>query len=70
VAPVLQVVRQQVEDVLEEYKESQPEFKDMVTPIDKPEAFFLLNQNSREPVTEPDEMIPLWKILHLTSRNV
>ena len=54
-----------VEDVLEEYRESQPEFKDMVTPIDKPEAFFFLNQNSREPVTEPDEMVPLWKILHL-----
>jgi hypothetical protein len=23
-----------------------------------------LNQNSREPVTEPDELLPLWKILH------
>lgn len=54
-----------VEDVLEEYKESQPEFKDMEAPIDKPGAFFFLNQNSREPVTEPDEMVPLWKILHL-----
>jgi len=54
-----------VEDVLEEYQESQPEFKDMQAPIDKQGAEFFLNQNSREPVTEPDEMVPLWKILHL-----
>ncbi|MFT5726453.1 MAG: ferredoxin [Desulforhopalus sp.] len=54
-----------VEDVLEEYKESQPEFKDMEAPIDKEGAYFFLNQNSREPVTEPDEMVPLWKILDL-----
>ena len=24
-----------------------------------------MNQNSREPVTEPDELIPLWKLLHV-----
>jgi len=54
-----------VEDVLEEYQESQPEFADMQAPIDKVGAEFILNQNSREPVTEPDEMVPLWKILHL-----
>ncbi len=53
-----------VEDVLEEYQESQPEFADMQAPIDKPGAEFVINQNSREPVTEPDEMVPLWKILH------
>lgn len=53
-----------VEDVLEEYRESQPEFKDMQAPIDKKGAQFFLNQNSREPVTEPDELVPLWKILH------
>jgi ferredoxin len=53
-----------VEDVLEEYQEAQPEFKDMRAPIDKQGAEFFLNQNSREPVTEPDEMVPLWKILH------
>jgi ferredoxin len=53
-----------VEDVLEEYKEAQPEFKDMEAPIDKAGAKFFLNQNSREPVTEPDELLPLWKILH------
>jgi hypothetical protein len=54
-----------VEDVLAEYQEAQPEFKDMEAPIDKEGAFFFVNQNSREPVTEPDEMVPLWKILHL-----
>jgi hypothetical protein len=54
-----------VQDVLEEYREAQPEFADMEAPIDKEGAEFFLNQNSREPVTEPDEMVPLWKILHL-----
>ena len=54
-----------VQDVLEEYRESQPEFAEMEAPVDKEGAFFFLNQNSREPVTEPDEMVPLWKILHL-----
>ncbi|OEU61113.1 MAG: (4Fe-4S)-binding protein [Desulfobacterales bacterium S5133MH16] len=58
-----------VEDVLEEYQEAQPEFKDMQAPIDKKGAEFFLNQNSREPVTEPDEMPPLWKILHLVGAD-
>jgi ferredoxin len=58
-----------VEDVLEEYQEAQPEFKNMQAPIDKQGAEFFLNQNSREPVTEPDEMPPLWKILHLVEAN-
>jgi len=53
-----------VNDVLEEYQESQPEFAEMQAPIDKMGAEFFLNQNSREPVTEPDELLPLWKILH------
>ena len=54
-----------VEDVLAEYQEAQPEFKAMQAPIDKQGAEFFLNQNSREPVTEPDEMVPLWKILDI-----
>jgi len=58
-----------VEDVLEEYREAQPEFKDMEAPVDKHGAEFFLNQNSREPVTEPDEMVPLWKILHLAGAD-
>jgi ferredoxin len=58
-----------VEDVLEEYREAQPEFADMKAPINKMGATFFLNQNSREPVTEPDEMVPLWKILHLAGAD-
>jgi ferredoxin len=58
-----------VEDVLEEYQEAQPEFKEMQAPIDKQGAEFFLNQNSREPVTEPDELLPLWKILHLVGAD-
>ena len=54
-----------VEDVLAEYQEAQPEFAAMQAPIDKQGAEFFINQNSREPMTEPDEMVPLWKILHL-----
>ncbi len=53
-----------VEDVLEEYREAQPEFLEMLAPVNKQGAYYFLNQNSREPVTEPDEMVPLWKILH------
>ena len=53
-----------VEDVLAEYQEAQPEFAEMEAPVNKQGAEFFLNQNAREPVTEPDEMVPLWKILH------
>ena len=53
-----------VEDVLEEVRETQPGFEPLEAPMDKQGAYFFLNQNSREPVTEPDEMVPLWKILN------
>jgi hypothetical protein len=53
-----------VEDVLEEVRETQPGWEELQAPMDKAGAMFCLNQNSREPVTEPDEMVPLWKILH------
>lgn len=58
-----------VQDVLEEVREDQPRFKDMQAPIDKAGATFFLNQNSREPVTEPDEMVPLWKIMHMAGAD-
>jgi Fe-S oxidoreductase len=58
-----------VEDVAEEVRENQPGWEDLQAPIDKQGAHFFLSQNSREPVTEPDEMIPLWKILHLAGVN-
>jgi Fe-S oxidoreductase len=53
-----------VEDVAQEVRDMQPGFEELQAPMDKEGAFFFLNQNSREPVTEPDEMIPLWKILN------
>jgi ferredoxin len=58
-----------VEDVLAQYREEQPEFEKMVAPIDKVGAEFFLNQNSREPMTEADEMVPLWKILYLAGAD-
>lgn len=58
-----------VEDVLEEYQESQPEFAQMAADVNREGAYYFLNQNSREPVTEPDEMVPLWKIMHLAGAD-
>lgn len=52
-----------VNDVLEEVHDTQEGQEKLVAPIDKKGAKFFLNQNSREPVMEPDEMVPLWKIL-------
>ena len=58
-----------VEDVAEEIRENEPQFKEMSVTVDRPGAFMAINQNSREPVTEPDEMGPLWKILHLVGAD-
>jgi Fe-S oxidoreductase len=33
--------------------------------VDKKGAYYFLSQNSREPGIEPEEMAPLWKILHI-----
>lgn len=52
-----------VQDLAEECRE-QEGFEDLQVHIDKKGAYFALNQNSREPVTEPDELLPFWKILH------
>jgi Fe-S oxidoreductase len=53
-----------VGDVLEEVRENEPEWKDLQAPIDKKGATYYLNQNAKEPTVEPEEMVPLWKILH------
>jgi len=53
-----------VEDVAEEVRDTQPGWEELQAPMDRENARFFLNQNSREPITEPEEMIPLWKILH------
>ncbi len=52
-----------VEDVLAEVQEKQTGMENLTAPLNKVGAFYFLNQNSREPVTEPEEMPPLWKIL-------
>lgn len=62
-----------VEDVLKDAREAartearrdRPDFRHLRAPVDRSGAWYFLNQNSREPVTEPEEMPPLWKILHL-----
>lgn len=53
-----------VNDVLEEIHQTEPEWTDLRAPIDKTEAEYYLNQNAKEPTVEPEEMVPLWKILH------
>ncbi len=58
-----------VEDVAEEVRDTQPGFENLQAPMDKKGAHFFLNQNSREPVTEPDEMVPMWKILDLVGAD-
>ena len=50
-------------------EKTQPGFEDLQAPMDKAGSEFFLNQNSREPVTEPDELSPLWKILHLVGAD-
>jgi len=58
-----------VKDVLEEVRESQPGHENLEAPMNKQGAYYFLNQNSREPVTEPDEMVPLWKILDMVGAD-
>ena len=58
-----------VEDVAEEIREDHPGFEDLEVTVDRVGATMVLNQNSREPVTEPEELGPLWKILHLVGAD-
>lgn len=58
-----------VDDVLQEVRTTQPGFEQLQAPMDKRGAHFFVNQNSREPMSEPDEMVPLWKILHLVGAD-
>jgi heterodisulfide reductase subunit C len=51
-------------DVAEEIREGHPGFEELQVSVDRVGANMVLNQNSREPVTEPEEMGPLWKVLH------
>ncbi len=58
-----------VEDGVDDVRETQQGFEELDVPIDKKGAAFFLNQNSTMPLTEPMEMAPLWKILHLAGAS-
>ena len=42
--------------------DTDPRFKNIHAPFDKKGVDFVINQNSREPAVEPEELRPLWKI--------
>jgi heterodisulfide reductase subunit C len=56
-------------DMAEEIRDEHPGFETLQVSVDREGANMVLNQNSREPVTEPEEMGPLWKILHTVSAD-
>lgn len=58
-----------VNDVLEEVQANQPNQEDLVAPLNKENCDYFLNQNSREPMVEPEEMSPLWKILKIAGAD-
>ncbi len=58
-----EMFQETAEELLEEVKEEQEGFENLTAPFNKKGAEFFLNQNSREPQMEEDEMVPLWKIL-------
>jgi len=51
-----------VEEIAEELRDEDPRFADIEAPMDRKGAKFFVNQNSREPAVEPEELAPLWKI--------
>ncbi len=58
-----------VEDVADDVRQTQKGFEQISVPMDKKGAVFFLNQSSRMPTTEPQEMAPLWKILHIAGAD-
>lgn len=54
-----------VEEIADDLRQNQNGFEQINVPIDKKKTRFFLNQSSRMPTSEPQEMAPLWKILHL-----
>ncbi|MFH1008194.1 MAG: (Fe-S)-binding protein [Candidatus Latescibacterota bacterium] len=52
------------EEIAEETRQGDESWRDLQAPVDKKGAQYFLNQNAREPTVEPEEMAPLWKILH------
>ncbi len=51
-----------IAETVDEIREGDKRFKNLTAPIDKAGAEFVVNQNSREPAVEPEELGPLWKI--------
>ncbi|MCF8113454.1 MAG: (Fe-S)-binding protein [Desulfotignum sp.] len=58
-----------VANVADDVRATQKGFDALNVPMDKKGAMFFLNQISRLPVREPEEMAPLWKILHLAGAD-
>ncbi len=51
-----------VDEIAEEVRAESSRFAELEVPVDKQGAHFFVNQNSREPAAEPEELAPLWKI--------
>lgn len=64
-----EMFQETVVELLEEVQEEQEGFETLQAPIDKKGVEFVLNQNSREPQMEEDEMVPLWKILNMVGAD-
>ncbi len=58
-----------IEETVEELHESQPAFAQVQAPMDRKGARFVVNQNSREPAVEPEELAPMWKIFDLVGAD-
>jgi Fe-S oxidoreductase len=58
-----------VGEVLAEVRATQAGFSQLQASIDKQGAHFFVNQNSREPMNEPEEMVPLWKIFDVVGAD-
>ncbi|WP_457552272.1 (Fe-S)-binding protein [Desulfobacula sp.] len=58
-----------VEDIVDEVRQTQQGFEDLNVPMDEKHSNLFLTQNSGMPLTEPQEMPPLWKILHLADAD-
>lgn len=56
--------RETAEELLEEVQDEQEGMENLKAPFNKQDSHFFLNQNSREPQMEEDEMVPIWKILN------
>jgi heterodisulfide reductase subunit C len=53
-----------VDDTYREALEADPTWEGLTVNMDKKGAEYYLNQNAKEPTSDPEAMVPLWKILH------